>query len=170
MKDTKHIDRRSLLASSASLLATVVLGGCTDDLGTGRGDAAHGDATNGDAGHSGETGTGYGEAGYNDAGTDAGGGTGDAGAGGFADAGGTCTSVVEVVNDHTHVLTVPLSDVEIGYKEAPYLLEDGGAGHTHSLTITAYDFLYLQAGTVSVMTSSTDAGHAHQCTVTCAGS
>lgn len=86
----------------------------------------------------------------------------------MADAGGTlCASVVETVNGHTHALSVPLSDVEAGYNDSGYLLEDGGTGHSHMLYVSAYDFLYLQAGSTVTLSSSEDAGHAHNCDVVC---
>jgi hypothetical protein len=75
---------------------------------------------------------------------------------------------VEVVNGHTHDVTVPFSDVDRGYQDAPYLLEDGGTGHTHTLELSGYDFLYLQAGVTQMVPSSTDAEHSHMCAVTCA--
>lgn len=76
-----------------------------------------------------------------------------------------CTT--QMSGNHVHPLTIASMDVEIGYHEGPYVLEDGGTGHTHTLEVTAYDFVYLQAGTMWPITSSTDSGHSHICTVTC---
>ncbi len=78
-----------------------------------------------------------------------------------------CTSVVEVVLNHTHPLTVPGSDVARGHQEAPYLLEDGGTGHTHTLTFSGYDIAYLQAGVTRKVESSTDDSHSHPCDIAC---
>jgi hypothetical protein len=96
------------------------------------------------------------------------GGSGGGGAGGMDDGGGTtyaCTH--SMTGSHTHPLTIPGSDVERGYQDAPYLLEDGGTGHTHALTLTAYDFAYLQAGATQMVDSSTTLGHLHTCSIAC---
>jgi hypothetical protein len=98
-----------------------------------------------------------------------GGGTGGDGMGGTGEGGGTltCMSTVQMAERHTHPLNVPASDIERGYQDAPYVLEDGGTGHTHTLTLTAYDFVYLQSG--SIMPESTmDEGHVHICDISCA--
>ena len=104
----------------------------------------------------------------NSGGTGGTGGTGQGGAGG-SDGGTlfTCASVVEVVMNHTHPLTVPGSDVARSYQDAPYLLEDGGTGHTHTLTLSGYDWAYLQAGVTRTVDSSTDVNHSHPCDITC---
>lgn len=225
MTDPKHIDRRSLLTSSAGAFAAVFLGGCGDDAGgngplgsaTTSADAALGtDASaasastgtassatpsgspsssagqTGDAGDSavdaspsdggGEDG-GRGDGGSRDAGasdgatTDGGtqdggsdGGTSEAGSGGTPDSGGTsmCESIVETVNNHAHIVDIPASDVEAAFDKT-YVLEDGGAGHSHTLALSAYDFIYLQGGSTIEVRSSTDSAHSHLCTVTCAG-
>jgi hypothetical protein len=106
---------------------------------------------------------------------DGGNGGGTGGAGGHGGAGGdggttrVCSSVVEVVMNHTHPLTVPGSDVDRAYQDAPYLLEDGGTGHTHTLMLTGYDWAYLQAGVTRSVDSSTDLDHSHPCDITCTG-
>jgi hypothetical protein len=68
---------------------------------------------------------------------------------------------------HSHPLTIPGSDVERGYQDAPYVLEDGGTGHTHTLELGAYEFAYLASGTTVDAPSSTDQGHMHVCVITC---
>lgn len=90
--------------------------------------------------------------------------------GGGTDAGSNAPSCsAETDNgDHSHPLTVPASDILRGYQDAPYLLEDGGTGHTHTLTLTAYDFAFLQAGLTAEPSSTLDDGHYHQCIITCA--
>lgn len=102
-----------------------------------------------------------------------GGGSGHGGTGGHGGDGGAgvmCTSTVEVVLNHTHPLTVPGSDVARASQDAPYLLEDGGTGHTHTLTLSGYDWAYLQAGVTRTVDSSTTLDHAHPCDITCTGS
>ena len=90
------------------------------------------------------------------------------GTGGSQNSGGTYVCTTNTDNgDHSHPLTVPGSDVERGYQDAPYTLEDGGTGHTHTLTLSAYDFLYLQSGTMVSAESSTDLGHSHPCVIGC---
>jgi hypothetical protein len=136
------IDRKTFLTSVLAW-AALTLSGCGDG-GTGGGTG----------------GTGGGGAG----------GTGGSGAaGGDGGAGIMCASVVEVVMNHTHPLTVPGSDVERAYQDAPYLLENGGTGHTHTLTLSGYDWAYLQAGVTRTVDSSTDLDHSHPCDITCTG-
>jgi hypothetical protein len=88
---------------------------------------------------------------------------------GGADAGALCASD-NFNGDHAHPLAIPYSDIQSGVFGVPYSLEDGGTGHTHTLFLTAYDILYLQAGTTQHVTSSEDAGHTHVCNVSCADS
>jgi hypothetical protein len=81
---------------------------------------------------------------------------------------GDFTCVANTDNgDHSHVLTIPPEDVMANLAEATYTLEDGGTGHTHTVTLTAYDFLYLNAGTGRTVESTTDAGHSHPCEISC---
>jgi hypothetical protein len=98
-------------------------------------------------------------------------GTSDGGTGGNSGGGGgtlTCTTETDNGN-HAHNLVVPPSDVERGYQDkgVPYVLEDGGTGHMHTLMLTDYEFLYLQADGTFTKASSMEAGHSHQCVITC---
>lgn len=96
------------------------------------------------------------------------GGTGGEGMGGMAAGGGTFTCMTETSNGmHSHPLTIPGGDVDRGYQDGPYLLEDGGTGHTHMLEVSAYEFIYLRAGVTRQLDSTTDAGHHHTCVITC---
>lgn len=70
---------------------------------------------------------------------------------------------------HVHPLTIPGSDVEIGH-DTVYILEDGGTCHTHTLGVTAYDYVYLQAGVTIMIDSSTTAAHHHTVTIACTSS
>ncbi|HXJ21791.1 MAG TPA: hypothetical protein VMT03_16320 [Polyangia bacterium] len=144
MATDSTIDRKTFLTSVLAW-AALSLSGCSDGgAGGGTGGAGGGAAGQGGAG----------------------------GAGAAGGDGGTtimCTSVVEMVLNHTHPLTVPGSDVERGYQDTPYLLEDGGTGHTHTLTLSGYDFAYLQAGVTRSVESSTTLDHTHPCDVTCTG-
>jgi hypothetical protein len=89
---------------------------------------------------------------------------GDAGTGGTSF---TCTSDTSN-GDHSHPLTVPGGDVERGYQDAPYPLEDGGTGHMHELTLTSYDFVYLAAGAMAIRESTMTNMHTHMCKIACA--
>ena len=137
MKDPNTIDRRTILSSTLAW-AALTLSGCSD----------------GGGGTSCPSGTG---------------GTGGTGSGGMSGTGGTspyaCTDTM--TGSHMHPLTIPGSDVERGYQDAPYLLEDGGNCHTHNLELTAYDFAYLQAGATRMIDSSTTNNHLHTVSITC---
>jgi hypothetical protein len=93
-----------------------------------------------------------------------GGGTSGGGAGGSGPAYACATSMT---GSHMHPLTIPGGDVELGYHDGPYLLENGGTGHTHNLEFTAYDFVYLQAGATIMRDSTTTNNHLHTCSITC---
>lgn len=89
--------------------------------------------------------------------------------GGLADdagAGVLCSTNTDNGN-HCHALVVPQSDATSGFAEATYTLEDGGTGHTHTVTITAYDFFYLEAGIPHSLVSTEEAGHVHVCQFSC---
>lgn len=85
------------------------------------------------------------------------------------DAGGGVLCSTNTDNgDHCHPFVLPQSDIDEGFAEATYNLEDGGTGHTHTVTLSTYDVLYLQAGIPKEVVSSTEAGHNHVCLITCA--
>jgi hypothetical protein len=97
------------------------------------------------------------------------------GCGGSGESGGTChrsgtggtdACTFTMTGDHTHGLQIPPADVKAG-NPATYVLEDCGTGHTHTLMLTAYDFLYLQGGTTQKVDSATTAGHLHTVSITC---
>ena len=90
-----------------------------------------------------------------------GGGT-DAGTSNDAGPGVLCATNTDN-GDHCHALVIPFSDIEGGLAEATYTLEDGGTGHTHTVTLMAYDLISLQAGVVQTVVSTEDAGHYHLC-------
>ena len=62
---------------------------------------------------------------------------------------------------------LPPGDVERGYQDAPYILEDGGTGHTHTVELDAYEFVYLQGGTAITHESSETESHTHDCVINC---
>ena len=155
MTTSKKLERKEFLASAVAALATISLGGCSgdDDGGGGTGN------TGGTGGMGGMSGT-------------SGGGTGGMDCGGTpAPMGGTgvlvCASVTDNC-DHSHPLTIPPSDIEAGFQTAPYILQDGGTGHTHELTLDAYEFVYLNAGVAMEHISTETLGHTHLCRMNCA--
>ena len=94
------------------------------------------------------------------------GGTGGTNACPTGDAGGGYTCVNTMTGDHKHPLTICGSDVQLG-ADKTFTLETGGTGHTHMLALTAYDFVYLQAGATIMRDSTTTNAHLHNVTVTC---
>ena len=68
--------------------------------------------------------------------------------------------------NHGHTATVPAADVMAGVDKM-YNIK-GASAHPHMITITAAQFAMLRAGTPVTVTSSNDAGHTHNVTVTCA--
>jgi len=71
-----------------------------------------------------------------------------------------------MTGDHMHPLTICGDDVEVGLDKM-YALAAGGTGHTHMLTVTAYDFVYLKAGATRMVDSTTTNAHLHTCSITC---
>jgi hypothetical protein len=173
MTQDKKLDRKDFLTSAVAAWAAVSLGACSDegdDGGTGDG----GGATGGSA-------TGGSSTGGSSTGGSATGGssmlTGGSSTGGSATggSGGGARMFVCTVNrmpvsagtEHSHPLMIPGSDIDRGYQEAPYPLEDGGTGHTHTLEFAAYEWPYLAGGTEIDAPSSEDAGHFHTVWVSC---
>lgn len=80
---------------------------------------------------------------------------------------GACDGAVNVsiANNHGHVLVVPLADVLAGVDKT-YDIQ-GASPHTHSVTITATDFLVMKSAD-PIQVTSTSAGHTHVVTVMCA--
>lgn len=68
--------------------------------------------------------------------------------------------------NHGHTMTVPSADVVAG-AEKTYQIQ-GSSGHPHTVVVTAAMFTMLQNNTMAMATSSTDAGHSHPITITCA--
>ena len=186
---TPIIDRKTFLSASVAAYATVAFGGCAGESETIRTDGTGGTGGSDDTGgtNTGGTSTGGRATGGRATGGTATGGratggtatggraTGGTATGGRATAGMSgsgsssyvCTAATGNGN-HSHPLTIPGSDVLRGYQDAPYVLEDGGTGHTHTLELSAYEFVYLAAGVMVTAPSSNDQGHTHNCVITCA--
>jgi hypothetical protein len=77
--------------------------------------------------------------------------------------GGACTT--QIASNHGHALTISAADkMTAAAKE--YDIK-GSADHSHTVSLSAEDFANLAAGDVLILTSSTDAGHEHEVTITC---
>jgi hypothetical protein len=96
--------------------------------------------------------------GGDDAGDD--GNTGGSGGGG---GGGACTTTIGT--NHGHMMTVSAAD-KMAAVDKTYDIA-GGAGHSHTVEITAEEFADLAGGSELEVTSSTDAGHSHVVTIKC---
>lgn len=85
--------------------------------------------------------------------------------GGDCKAHGTAVAIQEV---HTpnHMLDVPAVDVIAGVDKV-YVLADNGSGHTHTVNITAANFVALQNNGGVVETTTLEFGHAHNVIVNC---
>jgi hypothetical protein len=92
-----------------------------------------------------------------------GGSTPDAPAGGNCAANGT-TSVIG--SNHGHTIVVAKADITAGAQKS-YDIR-GSASHPHTVTVTAALFAMLASNTAITVTSSSDDGHSHGVTVTCA--
>jgi hypothetical protein len=81
--------------------------------------------------------------------------------------GSVCATTNAMVSaNHGHAAAIPAADVMAGVEKS-YDIK-GGSQHPHTITVTAAMFAMLKAGTMVVVTSSNDAGHTHNVTVTCA--
>ena len=78
-------------------------------------------------------------------------------------ANGTSSSIG---SNHGHKLDVTKDDVSNSV-EKTYSIQDG-ASHDHSVTITAADFNSLKSNNSIQVVSTSDSGHTHNITVSCA--
>lgn len=81
----------------------------------------------------------------------------------------SCTAngtISAVSANHGHQLTVTKADVAASAART-YGIR-GTADHSHSVTVTAAMFTGLKGNTAIMTTSSSDSGHSHPVTVTCA--
>lgn len=78
-----------------------------------------------------------------------------------------CSSTSAAISaNHGHTATIPGADVAAGV-EKTYNIQ-GASGHPHTIVVTAAMFSMLKAGQSVTVTSSNDAAHTHNVTVTCA--
>lgn len=173
MTQEKKLDRKDFLTSAVAAWAVVSLGACSDEGDGGGTDDGGGGATGGSA-------TGGSATGGSATGGSATGGssmlTGGSSTGGSATGGSgggrmyVCTvsrMPVSSGTEHTHPLMIPGSDIDRGYQDAPYPLEDGGTGHTHTLEFAPYEWAFLAGGSEIDSPTSEDAGHFHTVWTTC---
>jgi len=88
----------------------------------------------------------------------------DGGGGGGTDA-GACNTMVEIMDNHGHVLRVPDRDVRSG-TGATYTTT--GGDHTHTITITMIAFRDLQRDGAIMAGTEGGADHEHPIRITCA--
>jgi hypothetical protein len=76
---------------------------------------------------------------------------------------GACNAAI--ATNHGHSMSVSAAD-ETAAVDKTYSIQ-GSSAHNHTVELTAQHFADLAAGKVVVVTSSTDAAHSHDVTVTC---
>lgn len=92
---------------------------------------------------------------------------------GILDVDGNCvdsgTNVdIQVTHTPNHApFLVSRDDVNAGSAKT-YTLENSGSGHTHTITLTGEDFTMLRNNVGLRKTSTTDDGHNHLVTISCA--
>lgn len=77
--------------------------------------------------------------------------------------GSSCTTAI--ATNHGHTMTVSNAEIMAGAAKT-YDIQ-GSSAHSHTVQLSADDFADLTAGSVFVVTSSEDAGHSHDVTITC---
>jgi hypothetical protein len=77
--------------------------------------------------------------------------------------GASCTTAIAM--NHGHSMQVTAADIDAGAAKT-YDIK-GSATHSHTVALTADDFKDLTPGSVFSLTSSVDAGHSHDVTITC---
>jgi hypothetical protein len=175
MTQDKKLDRKDFLTSAVAAWAAASLGACSDEGdGGGTDDGGGGGATGGSA--TGGSATGGSATGGSATGgsvmSNGGSPTGGSATGG---SGGGQPTYVCTVNrmpvssgtEHTHPLMIPGSDIDRGYQDRPYPLEDGGTGHTHTLEFAPYEWPELKGGNEIDAPTTEDAGHFHTVWVSC---
>lgn len=75
-------------------------------------------------------------------------------------------STVASAAGHSHSFTVSKEDVSAGVEKS-YVLSNVNS-HTHQVTITAAQFTALRGNNSITATSTSDSGHTHSVTVSCA--
>ncbi|MEE9364465.1 MAG: hypothetical protein V3U92_17835 [Cellulophaga sp.] len=68
--------------------------------------------------------------------------------------------------NHGHTLVVSKADISAA-SEKSYSIK-GSSNHNHNITLSANNFATLKTSKIISVTSSTDGGHSHSVTVTCA--
>jgi hypothetical protein len=91
---------------------------------------------------------------------DDGGGTPDA-------AGGSCTTPTATIgSNHGHTMTVAKAEVTAGVAKSYDIT--GAGGHTHTVMVSAANFVTLAGGGTVTITSSSGNAHTHDVVVMCA--
>jgi len=77
--------------------------------------------------------------------------------------GASCNAAIG--SNHGHTMSISAADVMAGV-EKTYDIQ-GSSAHSHTVELSAGDFADMTPGSVVTTTSSTDAGHSHEVTITC---
>jgi hypothetical protein len=77
-----------------------------------------------------------------------------------------CTPSGAISANHGHTLNIPSADLNSTTAKTYSIL--GSAGHDHTIALSAAQFAQLKNKQMVIVSSSTDGGHAHTVTVTCA--
>lgn len=71
-----------------------------------------------------------------------------------------------IEGNHGHSLSVSVADVNAGVEKTYNIT--GSAGHSHEVTVTAANFSTLANNQQVVVSSTTENGHTHSVTISCA--
>jgi hypothetical protein len=71
-----------------------------------------------------------------------------------------------ISGNHGHSLTVSVADVNAGVDKTYNIA--GSAGHSHEITVTSANFSTLSNNNQVVVSSTTENGHTHSVTISCA--
>lgn len=151
MKIDRKVFLKTTLIAVGATVGLAEIGACGGDDTGGTGGGAGTTGTGGATGSGGSTGTG---------------GTAGSEAGSVVNACAIHEPVETIGANHGHVLTVTMADAAAGVDKTYDIM--GTATHTHSVTITAAEFVMLAAGTTIMETSTTNVSHSHPIMVVCA--
>ena len=76
-----------------------------------------------------------------------------------------CSAAIS--GNHGHTISIPKGDLEAAASEKTFTLDDGGAGHTHTIKLSPSQQMQLLNGGMASVVSSNSGGHTHNVTVMC---
>ncbi len=162
LESTMILTRKQFFQTSFGLtLAGVLAEGCSDDTSSTSSSSSSSSSSSGSSSSSSSSSS----SGDGGAGGSGGGGTGGAGGASTGDCVNNGTNVV-IGTNHGHMLVVDKADVVAGMNKTYDIT--GSSMHSHSVTLTAADFMTLAQNQQIMVTSTTGGAHTHSVTVTCA--